>query len=240
MARDSMSLAAFIRKNEYIKGEQNNRRKPLNLFIFPQISVLSQLLILAAVMYKRRSVLSEMRALAVYFVLCSMVTIIQVLLAMKGMNNLWTAQFFCPIQFALLMYVFYAWNRQSKAAALIGYSIPVFVVGWCLSAFLLSNPAYTLTYADPISAAAFVLVSSYTLLTLDRHDDSSVTDLPEFWVSSATIMYFGGTLVFSSLQTSILRASIQTMQLAWALQAVVNILANLLYAGGFLCLRRKT
>ncbi len=212
----------------------------MNLFIFPHLSILSQLLILAAVIYKWRSIFSEMKVLAVYFVLCSLVTIVQLLLALKSISNLWTAQLFCPIQFALLMYVFYAWNRQSTAGKLILYAIPVFVVGWCLSAFWISNPADTLTYADPVSAVALILVASYTILSIDREESPSVTDLPQFWVSAATIIFFGGTLIFSSLQVSLLRASILTMQLAWATQAVVNVLANLIYAGGFLCLRRKT
>jgi hypothetical protein len=175
-----------------------------------------------------------------YFAISFVLGVIQLFLALNGMNNLWTAQFFCPIQFALLMYVFYAWNRQSTVGKLFLYAIPVFVVGWCLSAFWISSPADTLTYADPVSAVALILVASYTILTIDREESSSVTDLPQFWVSAATMVFFGGTLVFSSLQVSILRASILTMQLAWATQAVVNVLANLIYAGGFLCLRRKT
>jgi hypothetical protein len=175
-----------------------------------------------------------------YFAISFVLGVIQLFLALNGMNNLWTAQFFCPIQFALLMYVFYAWNRLSTVGKLFLYAIPVFVVGWCLSAFWISNPAGTLTYADPVSAVALILVASYTILSIDREESPSVTDLPQFWVSAATIIFFGGTLIFSSLQVSLLRASILTMQLAWATQAVVNVLANLIYAGGFLCLRRKT
>jgi hypothetical protein len=200
---------------------------------------MSQLFVVAVVIYSRKRLSRDMLVLGGYFLVSLIISGIQVALAYKSVNNLWTAQFFCPIQFALLMYVFYAWNRQSGAGKIILYSIPVFVVGWCLSAFWISNPADTLTYADPISAVAFILIASYTVLTIDREESPSVTDLPEFWVSAATIIFFGGTLVFSSLQASLLRASILTMQLAWATQAVVNVLANLIYAGGFLCLRRK-
>jgi hypothetical protein len=38
----------------------------------------------------------------------------------------------------------------------------------------------------------------------------------------------------------LMKSSVETMRLAWSTQSVANILANILYAGGFLCLRRKT
>jgi hypothetical protein len=78
------------------------------------------------------------------------------------------------------------------------------------------------------------------LLTIDRLEGTSVLDLPAFWVSAAAIIYFGGTIVFSSLSAPLLKVSLETMRLAWSTQSIANILANLLYAGGFLCLRRKT
>ncbi|HEY6951930.1 MAG TPA: hypothetical protein VI758_05955, partial [Bacteroidota bacterium] len=74
----------------------------------------------------------------------------------------------------------------------------------------------------------------------DRSEVESALSMPAFWASSGIIIYFGGTVVLSTLHTSLLKASIDTMRLAWSTQAVLNILANLLYAGAFLCLRRKT
>lgn len=244
MARDKSSLATYFKNFEYI-GNRNFQGKQhfgerLSLFIFPYLSLFSQLVVVGSSAYAVRNLTRETRVLAIYFAVSFVLTVIQLLLALNGINNLWIYQFFCPVQFVLLAFVFFRWNENSFVGIFIRYSVPTFVLAWCVSAFLVANPAATLTYADPISAVVLILVSSYTLVRLDRLEGSSVLDVPAFWISAATIAYFGGTLVFSALSISLLRASIQTMQIAWSTQSVVSILANLVYAGGFLCLRRKT
>ena len=118
--------------------------------------------------------------------------------------------------------------------------IPVFILVWTLGCVLFSNLANTQSYMDPISGLILILVSSYTLLRIERLEGGSVLDVPAFWVSSATIIYFGGTIVLSSLSTALLRTSLETMRLAWSMQSVATIIANVMYSGGFLCLRPKT
>jgi len=212
----------------------------LSLFILPSLSLVSEIFVVFALVYVRKKLRPEMRTLGAYFVFCLMAGLLEILLASKGINNLWIFHYFTPVQYALLTYVFYSWNRESSMEQLIFYSIPVFVASWFLGSFWLANPADTFAYAYPISAALLVLVSSYTLLRIERLERSSMLDIPEFWVSSGTLIYFGGTIVFSSLSVPLLHTSIETMRLAWSTQAVANIVANVLYAGGFLCLLRKT
>lgn len=212
----------------------------MSLFILPSLSFVSELVVVFALIYARKKLRPEMRILGIYFLLCLMAGLLEILLASKGINNLWIFHYFTPVQYALLTFVFYFWNQKSTLEKLIFYSIPVFVASWLLGSFWLANPADTFSYAYPISAALLVLVSSYTLLRIERLEKSSVLDIPEFWVSSGTLIYFGGTIVFSSLSVPLLHTSMETMRLAWSTQAVANIMANLLYAGGFLCLLRKT
>jgi len=212
----------------------------LSLIIFPYLSLFSQLVVVAAAGYARKKLTHETTILAAYFAFGFFLGVIQLSLALNGINNRWIDQFFSPIQFTLLALAFLGWNNHAFVGTLLRYLIPTYIAAWCLSAFWIANSAGTATYADPISAVILIFVSSYTLLRLDRLEGSSVLDMPAFWISAATITYFGGTLVFSALSISLLRASIQTMQIAWSTQAAVSILANLVYAGGFLCLRRKT
>jgi hypothetical protein len=212
----------------------------LNLAIFPLLSAVSQLVVVAVVIYRRNRLGREMMGLGVYFLVTLVVTAIQAFLAFNRISNVWTIQVFTPIQFAMLMYVFYLWNRGSTAGAIILYAIFIFVVVWLISVVVLGSLADLFAYSDPISGAVLIFTSSYTLMKVERTEDKSVFSIPAFWVSSATVVYFGSTLVFSSLSSALWRAPMTTMQLAWSLQAVMNIVANLLYAGGFLCLRQKT
>ena len=212
----------------------------MSLIIFPWLSLLSQLYVVGVVIYCRKELSRDMVVLGGYFVVSLIISGVQATLAVNRVNNLWTGQIFIPIQYALIMYVFYIWNRSSLMGTIIRYSIPVFVAAWSLGVILSGSLASAYTYSDPISAAIFIFTASYTLLSIDRIEGEPLLAMPAFWVSSATIVYFGSTIVLSSLSSALWRSSVSTMQLAWSLQAIMNILANVLYAGGFLCLRRKT
>lgn len=209
------------------------------IYVFPILSVLSQFFVVAVVIYCRKRLGRDMFVLGIYFMISLVISSIQATTALIGLNNLWTGQIFIPIQYALIMYVFYLWSRGSFVGTIIRYSIPVFVAAWSLGVILLGSLASVYTYSDPISAAIFILTATYTLLSIDRIEGEPLLAMPAFWVSSATVIYFGSTIVLSSLSSALWRSSMSTMQLAWSLQAIMNILANVLYAGGFLCLRRK-
>lgn len=212
----------------------------MSLFILPYLSLLSEIVVVFALVYTRDKLRPGMNILGTYFVLCLIAGLLEVFLASKRINNLWIFHYFTPVEYTLLMSVFYSWNQRSPVRKLILYSIPIFIVSWFIGSFWLSNPTDTFSYAYPFSAVLLVLVSSYTLLRIERLERSSVLDMPEFWASSGTLIYFGGTIVWSSLNVPLLHTSLEIMRLAWSTQSVANILANSLYAGAFLCLLRKT
>ncbi len=195
-------------------------------------------MVVVAAVDVRRRLMPELKLLALYFVIALIITAIQVVLAFQTINNRWTGQVFTPIEFVMLMYVFQTWHRRSTAGKIMLYSIAAYVGFWGLGMLSLGSETYT--YLDPLGSASLVLAASYTLFTLDRGEVSPVMSMPSFWVSSAALIYFGSTIVLLSLNTALLQASRTTLRLAWSVQAVVNIVANLAYAWGFLCLRRKT
>ncbi|HEY6952497.1 MAG TPA: hypothetical protein VI758_08815, partial [Bacteroidota bacterium] len=125
-----------------------------------------------------------MRIFALYCVLASILAVVQLVFAMKGINNLWTVQFFCPIQFSLLMLLYHSWIKQPVIRTMALYSIPVFIAAWALSSFWFGNLNVTLAYADPTTAVILVLVSSYVLLRIDRSEGESALSMPAFWASS--------------------------------------------------------
>lgn len=213
----------------------------MTLFIFPYLSALSQIVVVLVIVRNRKYLDVEMRILATYFVLGLVVDTVQVALALRGERNLWTSQFFFPFQYAMLMIVFFLWNRHSNVAKIMFYSIPAIIAAWSLGSFWWGSLQNTLTYVDPAGAVLLVFAASYTLLRSDRLEDLPVMELPPFWVASATIIYFGATIVWSSLNTTLLRvADPEIKRLAWSTQSVVTIIANFMFAGAFLCLRRKT
>ena len=212
----------------------------MNLFVFPYLSAFSQLVVVLVVVYCRKQLTLEMKILAAYFVLGLAFDFVQVTLARNDIPNLWVSQTFTPIQFVLLMLVFYFWNKESIMRGVILALIPVFILVWTTGSAWFSTLATIQSYMDPISGLILILISSYTLLRIERLEGRSVLEVSAFWVSSATIIYFGGTVVLSSLSGALLKTSLETMRLAWSMQSIATILANLMFSGGFLCLRQKT
>ncbi len=212
----------------------------MNLVIFPLLSSVSQLLLVAMVVYSRKRLTAEMKILSLYFILSVVYLLSQMYLAFNHINNLWMRPVFSPIEFGLLMYIFSLWNRNSPFRKTMIYSIPTFIATWGVGLLWIGSASEIFSYMGPLSAAALVLASSYTLFRIDRSEGLPVLNMPSFWISSATVIYFGSTFVFYSLDASLHKASVPTMQLAYSVQSVLNILANLVYAGGFLCLRQKT
>ncbi len=212
----------------------------MNLVIFPQLSALSQVMLVGVVYYSRKRLTPELKVLSFYFILSVVYVAAQMYFAFKGINNQWLQSLFTPIELGMLMYIFYSWNHNSLVGKAMFFSIPIYIFAWVAGILWFGGVAETFTYMAPISAAMLVLASSYTLLRIDRSEGSPVLSIPSFWISSATVIYFGSTFVFTSLIGSLSKASVPTMQLAYSVQSVVNILANFVYAGGLLCLRQKT
>ena len=213
------------------------------LFVFPYASLFSQILVACAVIYTRTRLVAEMRTLALYTILSTAIGIFQLVLALNRIDNQWTFQLFCPIQFILLMTVFHSWNRRSFVDKYFLFSSVVYALGWILGIIVSGSLENTNTYADPISGVILILAATYTLLRIERIEGTSLLDMPSFWVSSAVIIYFGGTIVLSSLNAPLLRlfkTSPEPTRLAWSTQSIANVIGNILYIRAFLCLRLKT
>ncbi len=190
----------------------------------------------AILVYRRLG--REMKMLAAYFFVALIISAIQYVLAARHMNNLWTIRVFSPIEFVVLMYVFSRWNVRSLAGKIMLYSIPIYLGAMVTGFFFIGSGIFS--YLDPIAYIGFILSSSYTLLAVGGGEAQSVLKLPSFWICSAATIYFGSTIVLLSLNSALLNTSRSVWFIAWSVQAVMNTLANLIYAWGFLCLLRKT
>ena len=205
------------------------------LFIFPIVSLLSQVLAAGVAVYTYRRLPRELKILSYYFFLSFFSAAGQLTLALMRTDNVWISQSSMPVQFALVMIPLALWQpeRGLRTTALV--LVPVYIFVWLALLALLGNMNAMSTYMRPLAGALLIGASSTLLVRNVQDETRQVSDDPAFWVATATIIYFGGTVIFYSLSAPLMTMSLPVMRIAWSAQAVLNIIANLLYAKAFLC-----
>jgi len=205
------------------------------LFIFPIVSLLSQVLAAGVAVYTYRRLPRELKILSYYFFLSFFSAAGQLALALMRMHNLWISQSTMPVQYALVMIPLALWQpgRGLRTTALV--LVPAYIVVWLAFLALLGDMNAMSTYMRPLAGALLIGASSTVLVRNVQDETKQVLDDPAFWVATATIIYFGGTVIFYSLVPSLMTMSLPVMRIAWSAPAMLNIIANLLYAKAFLC-----
>lgn len=203
------------------------------------VSVLSQIVVLAAGLYARYSLAREMKILILYFGVALLADVAGISLSMKGINNLWLFHFFAIFEFGFLIYIFSIWQRNLFLKKILKFSIPLFAVMGIIVTLVLENIQQFNSFSQPVASLALVGVAAYTLFELNKESFNSVFRQPRFWIGAGVMLYFSGTLVLFSLGNVLLDASAQWAKTIFILSVIMNIVANLLYTGGFLCQVQK-
>jgi len=79
-------------------------------------------------------------------------------------------------------------------------------------------------------------VAIYTLYRLNFNSKAIIYRDKQFWISIGVVTYFGGNLLLFAFGYLI---ETEFFNSAWIIHSGLNILANLFYAGGFLCLHPR-
>jgi hypothetical protein len=175
-------------------------------------------------MYRRIKI--EMRLLISLFILAVVVDTYSIYQATNGISNTWLLHIYTPIEYGILVMVFSFWQKNALAKKILRLSIPVFVVIFMANKLLLENFHYFDHITSSIEGIALIAISAFTLIYLPWQNPVPIHRSPRFWVASAVIIYFSGT---------ILTFSLSALFVIWYIPTVLNLVANIVYTGGFLC-----
>ena len=146
-------------------------------------------------------------------------------------SNIWFYHFYTLIECGLLLYIFSHWQKTIKMKRILRMSIPGFAVIWMGAKLFCEDFNQWDNYTSSLEGLLLVGVSFRTLYVVNTEQVKTVFQEPRIWISAAVLIYFSANLVTFALGNIIVN---------WGFHhAVVNIIANLLYAGGFLCLRPR-
>jgi hypothetical protein len=206
--------------------------------ILPVVQILSGLLPVAAAVHVLRSLSKTMMVLLVYFVIAFLFDISLMILGLHGINNLWLMHLFTPIEYALFVWVL-SDRSQRRAKRAFRVSIPLFIGFWLVAAALFERATEFNTISHSVEAGILVLVASFALFEINRGSSGSPLQDPYFWIASAALLYFAASVLIYALSNVFLSMSMELLLAAYNFKIIVNAIANVVYAGGFLCLRPR-
>ncbi len=194
------------------------------------ISALSSTLPLAAGIYGFRRFNSELKILVAFFALVVLVEAYCLYQAYNFGNTMWIFRFYTPVEYSFLVLVFSFWQKRAFLRKMLLYSIPLFVLICLGSESFLETSNNFNNFTASLESVLLVAISAFTLLGINQEDKGNILRDPRLWVGTAVLVYFAGNVMVFALSKELT---------FWWTHNILNILANLLFSGGFLCLLRR-
>ncbi len=185
---------------------------------------------MVAGLYIFRKLKLEMRILSLFFVLLVLVEAYCFYQAYNYGNTMWVFRFYTPAEYSFLVLVFSFWQKRAFLRRMLLYSIPLFVLIFLGSESFLATSNNFDNFTASLESVLLVAISAFTLLGINQEDKGNILGDPRFWVGTAVLIYFAGNLMIFGLSKEIT---------FWWTHNSLNISANLLFSGGFLCLLRR-
>jgi hypothetical protein len=133
------------------------------------------------------------------------------------------------------MSIIYFWQESKKVRKLFQGIIGLYIIGWCYSKVTFEPLNGLDAITASISRVILALGAGYTLFVVIGNNLQSLLNHQHFWVLLSFVLYFTGTLMSVALQGILFSHSSATLHLAWSINWVLAILANILFTIGFLC-----
>ena len=211
----------------------------LNLPFGVQLSFVSTLVVILAGFYVYVRLGKESKIFLLYQIISLLTSTAMVYLALNDISNLWLTHLFTPVQFGFLMWVLSSWQEKPTVKRLFQAIVPAFIFVWAIAAIFVEHKNEFNTFSRPTESILLIIASGYTLYQVNKEKVESLLSQPSFWIGSGTLIYFTGMVILFTVTNVLLRSSEETLRTAWIVNWTMNVVANLLYAGGFLCQKSR-
>jgi hypothetical protein len=189
---------------------------------------------------RRLGRLSEGQAtFVVYLVLELLVSVTSFVMGRLGIHNLWLAYVVVPVQTALILRAFAAWQVDQRLQLALRRGAPLMLLFW-LPPLFGWEPLQDFSIAvDSVQAILCVAIAAYTLVRRFLEADGPSADYDWFWISAGVMLYFATYALISPLSNYLMKYSAQTALAVFTVRGGMQVLANLLYYFGMRCPRSR-
>jgi hypothetical protein len=146
---------------------------------------------------------------------------------------------YTPLEYFLFALYFYIYHKSKIAKTLIVVSIIIFTL---LSIFI-SNEIININVHpglnDNVEGFFLIILSSFTLLTINFNPKISIMNLPVFWICLAILIFHSGVFLFNGLYNYLVT---KKSEIAQPLHQIIiknfNYLLYILFSIAFICSNR--
>lgn len=203
------------------------------------IAAFSPLLVLASGLILLKRLSKDFKIFWTYTACSFCISLIQLFLARRGMNNLWTIHLFTPIQYAVFAWLFASWQSSPRARRVLQYSVIPFTLFSLLMFFFVEDKTLFNNISKTTECILLTIMAGQTLGVIAERTQDRLVRQPEFWISATATVYFSSMVFLYVLSNSLLEVSMDTLRFAFSVQAVITFLTNITYSMGFLCFYRR-
>jgi len=171
-----------------------------------------------------------MRILLILFFIANLVDGYSLYQAYNLCGSVWCLHFYTPIEYSILVLVFSYWIKNNSIKRILRFSIPLFILIFVLNKLFIESMDHFDYITASIESIILLAISAYVLYNLHNEKLDSIFGMSQFWVAVAVLIYFAGNSLSFSLSV---------IFPIWIIPSILNIVANLLYTGGFLCCRSR-
>lgn len=231
----------------------------MKLPLIAHLDLFSHALPLIAALYKWRPVSRNRSGAAFFFAFTALGALTEGVtywMATHHIRNLWMLHFHNLGQYILLMSMFSLWQEKvtdikesEKGSSLffltpafLRWSIFVYTAFWLVSKWTFEKWNEPASYTVTVSTLVFIVISLATLyrvlIRLGGTGESMLRNF-QFWVTVGVLMYSAGSAVHFLLIPLSTNLAIGSAVTLWSIHWGLNVLVNVLYAYGLLCLMRQ-
>ncbi|NIU00146.1 MAG: hypothetical protein GWN01_04160 [Nitrosopumilaceae archaeon] len=199
------------------------------------LSMFSAFLLMFIGILRYKYLPQEIRLLLLFFIIVVANESFTTYMTFKEKNTYWIFHIYTLIEYSLLILVLSYWQKNKVLRQSLLWSILFYGMIWLVAKISIEKVTHFDNITAAISHIILVGVATYTFYTMSKENFRNLFRDPRFWISSGIIIYYTGNLLWLIFGNVMLSWPLTYLTIAWYLHWSINILANVFYAGGFLC-----
>jgi len=176
-----------------------------------------------------------MKILTLLCVLAVLSASAELTLGRLAVNNRFIANNYVPVEVLLITLVYFFSTSTAKYRRILIATYALFAIVWTVDKVLFDVPNETNSTMALVSRLFLFSISLLMISTASRDTKTALGDKPIFWVAAGVLLYSTGTFVVVGLGNRLLQLNVTLFVIAWHINWLLLIVANLLYTKGLLC-----
>ncbi|MDP2885339.1 MAG: hypothetical protein Q8P51_10005 [Ignavibacteria bacterium] len=186
-------------------------------------------------LYRYRIIPGPMKILTLLCILSLVIAAIEFILGRLKIQNQFLANYYVPVELLLIALIYFLSTSTAKERKLIAGGVALFMLVWMIDKIFIEIPSQMNSNMAAVSRFFLVVLSILMISVISRDEAAKLSDKSIFWVAVGVIVYSTGTFIVAGVGSRLLKIDVSLFVIAWHINWLLLIVANLLYTKGLLC-----